>query len=216
VCGLILDVDGTLLDSNDAHARAYVDALARSGVKVPFDRLRSLIGMGGEKLLAKVGVDAKSHVGKEVTRAKKEIFAELLPDLRPTPGARDLLAHAKKCGLVRVVATSAGADELHDLLRRARVDDLIESQSTSSDAAASKPDPDIVEAAAARAALPRGELVMLGDTPYDIEAAGRAGVASIAVRCGGWGDRDLAGAAEIYDDPADLLVSYARSILARL
>lgn len=213
--GLILDIDGTLLDSNDAHARAYVDALARSGVNVPYERLRSLIGMGGEKLLSAIGIERRSKVGEDVSRAKQEIFAKLLPGLRPTRGARDLLAHARKCGLARVVATSAKAEELQDLLRSARIDDLIESEATSSDAASSKPDPDIVESAAARAGLPRGELVMLGDTPYDVEAAARAGVAAIAVRCGGWSDRALAGAVEIYDDPADLLAGYARSLLAR-
>jgi HAD superfamily hydrolase (TIGR01509 family) len=213
--GVLLDIDGTLLDSNDAHAASFVDALAEQGLDVPLEKLQSLVGMGGDKLLPAVGVEPSSRVGEAVARRKKEIFAaKYLPKLRPFHGTRDLLSHMKAKGLTLVVATSAGGEELDALLRAARVDDLIDTQSTASDAKNSKPSPDIVEAAIERSKLPRESLVMLGDSPYDVEAALRAGVTVVAVRAGGWPDEELRGALEIYDDPADLLARYSDSIFA--
>jgi phosphoglycolate phosphatase-like HAD superfamily hydrolase len=121
----------------------------------------------------------------------------------------------KRRGLVLTVATSADGAEVDALLDRAGVADLIDTGSSSSDAAGSKPEPDIVLAAMARSGLPDDALVMLGDTPYDIESARRAGVPIIALRAGGSPDDALAGADEVYDDPADLLAHYDRSLLAR-
>ena len=216
VRGVLLDIDGTLLDSNEAHAAAFTDALAEAQLDVAFSRVRPLIGMGADKLLPKLGVDPKSQVGERVARRKKEIFRErYLPQIRALHGARDLVAHLKKEGLARVVATSAAEDEVHELLHAARIDDLIERETSSGDAEASKPDPEIVEAAIRKSHFDRRELVMLGDTPYDVEAALRAGVRIIALRCGRHSDEDLMGAAEIYDDPADLLAHFERSILSR-
>jgi len=117
-------------------------------------------------------------------------------------------------GLRLVVATSASREEVGALLHAARIDDLIESESTSSDAKSSKPDPDIVEAAIARSRLDRGDLAMAGDTPYDVEAAERAGVPIVALRCGGWSAEELARANAVYVDPADLLSQYEESILS--
>jgi HAD superfamily hydrolase (TIGR01549 family) len=207
--GVILDVDGTLLDSNDAHAAAYAEALAEEGTRVPQEKIRRLIGMGGDKLLARIGVDPHSAMASRVTRRKREAFAaRYLPGLHATKGARDLLDHMRARGLRLVVATSASREEVGALLRAAHIDDLVEGESTSSDAKSSKPDPDIVEAAIARAGLGRNELVMLGDTPYDVEAATRARVPIIALRCGGWSEPDLAGADAVYADPADLLSQF--------
>ena len=216
VRGVLLDIDGTLLDSNEAHAAAFTDALAEERLDVAFSRVRPLIGMGTDKLLPKLGVNAKSKTGERVARRKKEIFRErYLPQIQPFRGARDLLAYMRKEGLARVVATSASEDEVHDLLHAAHIDDLIERETSSSDANASKPDPDILEAAIRKSNLDRRELVMLGDTPYDVEAALRAGVRIIALRCGRHSDDDLMGAVEIYDDPRDLLLHFERSILSR-
>lgn len=211
--GILLDVDGTLLDSNEAHAAAYAQALLEEGLEIPVAKIRPLIGMGGEKLLPALGVQLSSPTGERVSRRKKEVFdEEFLPHLRPTHGARDLLDHMKSLGLELGVATSADAGELRALLRQAGLEDRIDARSSSSDAKSSKPDPDIVEAAIARSRYDRSELVMIGDTPYDVEAAARAGVPIVAVRCGGWSDRDLAGAVAIYDDPAHLLAEYDQSI----
>jgi HAD superfamily hydrolase (TIGR01509 family) len=217
VRGVILDVDGTLVDSNDAHARAWVEALAGHGLHVPVEKVRRLIGMGGDKLLPRVtgGITEDSPEGKEISRRREEIFKErYLPALRPTPGARELLQRMHDAGLKLVVASSAKEDELRALLRVCGADRVIEQKTSSDDADRSKPDPDIVRAALKEVGLPPAAVVMLGDTPYDVESAGRAGVRVIAVRCGGWGDADLAGAAAVFDDPADLLAHYDSSPLA--
>jgi len=205
--GVILDIDGTLVDSNDAHTHAWIKAMAENGVKVPFEAVRKLIGMGGDKLLPTVtGISEESPRGKAISKRRKEIFLrEYLPNLFPTPGAEDLLRELKKRGLKMVVGTSATTEELEPLLRVSRADQYVESRTSSDDAERSKPDPDIVQAALASLDLPATKVVMLGDTPYDIESATRASVPIIAFRCGGWSDRDLHGALAIYDNPAHLL-----------
>jgi HAD superfamily hydrolase (TIGR01509 family) len=215
--GVLLDVDGTLVDSNDAHARAWVEAFAEHGVQVAYGEVRKCIGMGGDKLMPKVsGIREDSPQGEKISKRRREIFkTRYLPSLRPCPGAEPLLKHMKEQGLRLVVATSAKADELHGLLRVCGADRVIDEKTSSDDADESKPDPDILHAALKEIGLPADEVVMLGDTPYDVEAARRAGVGVIAVRCGGWGDADLAGALAVYDNPADLLARYDPSPLAR-
>ena len=213
--GVLLDVDGTLLLSNQAHAEAFAIAFREAGHDIPAERVRPLIGMGSDKLIPQLtGLDEESPEGQAIGERKKAAFATLLPEVKPAPGARALLERLRDRGLVLVVATSAGSDELDPLLDRAGVRDLIDERTSSSDVEHSKPDPDIVAAAVQRSGHPAGALVMLGDTPYDVEAARRAGVALVAVRCGGWDDADLAGAAAVYDDPAHLLRELDRSPLA--
>ena len=216
VRGVILDVDGTLVDSNDAHARAWVEALAEHGYDVPFETVRPLIGMGGDKLMPKVvGVDGESEKGKAIDARRGEIFrTQYLPHLRAFSGVRELLAHMKERGLKLVVASSSKKETLEPLLELAGATDLIESKTSTDDADASKPSPDIVGAALERLGLPKENVVMIGDTPYDVEAAGRAGVALIGLRCGGWDDAGLEGAVAVYDDPAGLLAHYDASPLA--
>ncbi len=214
---VILDVDGTLIASNDAHARAYVDAGKELGYDIDFEKVRRLIGMGGDKLLPRaVGLEEDSEEGKRITERKKEIFHErYLPTLEPTPGARQLLDRLRDDAVKLVVATSAKEDEMKGLLEQAGIQDLIQDATSSSDAEESKPDPDIVQAALDQAGFPTDRVVMIGDTPYDVEAATRAGVGIIAVRSGGWADEDLRGALVIYDHPADLLEHYEESPLGR-
>src|SRR5438270_9863596 len=170
--------------------------------------------MGGDKLVAALtGLDVKEGKGKELTSKRTKLFRrEYLPSLCATVGARELVTRMKEEGLKLVIATSAKDDELGALLEQAGVNDLIHRRTTSDDADESKPDPDIVHAALARGELAPGEVLMLGDTPYDVEAAERAGVASIAFRCGGWwADDALGGALAIYNNPSDLVREYARS-----
>ena len=212
----ILDIDGTLIDTNDAHAHAWVDVCAEFGVEVPFGKVRPLIGMGGDKVLPQLtGDEEDSERGKEIKERRGEIFQErYLPSCRPFPQARELLQRMRDQGLTLVVATSASKDDMAALLKKIGVEDLIEARTSSSDAEASKPEPDIVEAALEQAGCQPDEAIMLGDTPYDIESAGRAGVACIALRCGGWWkDEDFSDAAAIFDDPADLLAHYRESPL---
>jgi HAD superfamily hydrolase (TIGR01509 family) len=214
--GVLLDVDGTLVDSNDSHARAWVEALAEAGVAVEFATVRRLIGKGGDKLLPEVsGIDAESDEGKAVSKRRGEIFQKkYLPGLKPFPGAKELLARMRRAGLELAVASSAKKDELKGLLRVCGADEFIEASTSSDDAESSKPDPDIVHAALGRLGRPPGKVILLGDTPYDVEAAGRAGVRVVALRCGGWGDADLKGAVRVYDDPADLLARFDDSPFA--
>ena len=213
----ILDVDGTLVDSNDAHAHAWAQALTEVGVDAPFERIRPLIGMGGDKILESVaGVSEDSPEGKALRARRKELFErDHLPGLRAFPGVRALLERMRAGGLELAVASSASPEELGPLLELAGVQDLLASRTSSGDAERSKPDPDIVRAALTRLGVPAAQVRMLGDTPYDIEAAARADIGTVALRCGGWQDADLKGALAIYDDPADLLRHYADSPFAR-
>lgn len=215
--GVIFDIDGTLVDSNDAHAKSWVDAFADAGYDVPFDAVRPLIGMGADKLLPKtIGIGHDTDDGKTLIKRRSEIFRErYLPHLRPFKGSRDLVTRVRSSGLKAVVATSAKDEELQALLKAAQVDDLMQERATSSDAKRSKPDPDIVQAAIEESGISQEDLVMIGDTPYDVEAAGRAGVRAIGFRSGGWSDEALKGAVEIYNGPADLLAKYESSLIGR-
>jgi HAD superfamily hydrolase (TIGR01549 family) len=212
----LLDVDGTLLDSNDAHARAFVDAMRENGFSVKYAAVRRLIGMGSDKLLpAAIGVDAESRMGKRIGERKSEIFKQMLPGLKPTPGARQFVEKLCDWGLSRVVASSAGEDEIKLLLKQAGLEDLIEDKNTADDAEESKPEPDIVLAALHKAKVHVKQAIMIGDTPYDVEAATRAGVDIIALRCGAWSDQDLTGAIEIHDHPMALVRSWDSSVLTK-
>ena len=213
---VIFDVDGTLVDSNDAHAHAWVDALHEHGYDVPFERVRRLIGMGGDKLLPKVtGVEKESDLGKKIDQRRQEIFNEAyLPKVQAFPKVRELVQRVQQNGLEIGIASSAKGEELGKLIKVAQVDDLVEHETSSSDADESKPDPDIVQAAIDKLGCPVEYVIMIGDTPYDVEAAQRAGIRVIGVRCGGWDNDGLRGADAIYDSPADLLAHYAQSPLA--
>jgi HAD superfamily hydrolase (TIGR01509 family) len=205
---VLLDIDGTLLDSNDAHARAWCDVLGRNGHEVAYYTIRPLIGKGGDKLLEEaVGIAEQSEEGRVISNQRRSRFAEAyLQSLKPTAGARALLHRLRGNGFRLIVATSAGNEELRSLLQQAGVGDLIENAVSANDVTRSKPDPDIVLAALGKAGLRADEAIMLGDTPYDIQAAISAGVPTIALRCGGWwNDDSFAGASAIFDDPADLL-----------
>lgn len=214
---VLLDVDGTLVDSNDAHARAWVDAFAEFGRAIAFERIRPLIGKGGDKLMPEVsGLDPESAEGKRIDARRSAIFQErYLPKLEPLPRARELLERFRADGLTLVVATSAKNEELEPLLEICGASRLVTARTSSDDAENSKPDADIVTAALARAKVPASDALMLGDTPYDIEAAARAGVDTVAVRSGGWDDAALVRALAIYDDASALLAHYEESPFGR-
>jgi HAD superfamily hydrolase (TIGR01509 family) len=214
--GIIFDIDGTLVYSNDAHADSWVEIFSEAGYEVPFDVVRPLIGMGGDKLLPKtIGVEADSDEGRKLSKKRWKLFeSKYVPTLRPLEGARALVQRIRNAGLATVIATSAQAEELHVLLKAAEVADLMEVKATSSDAEHSKPDPDVVQAAIRKSGLKQTELLMIGDTPYDVEAALRAGVPIIAFLSGGWLGSKLSGASAIYDGPADLLANYDTSLIA--
>jgi HAD superfamily hydrolase (TIGR01549 family) len=215
--GVILDVDGTLVDSNDAHAQSWVEAMAEFGYSVPFEKIRPLIGMGGDKVLPEtIGVDNSSPEGQKISKRRGEIFKErYLSSVRPFPKAQDLLNHMRERGLKLAIASSAKPDELKNLLKIVGAADLIQDKSSSEDTSNSKPSPDIMQITLQKVGIPPDEVLMIGDTVYDIEAAKKAGVGTIAFRSGGWKDADLKGAVAIYDGPADLLDHYDSSLLAQ-
>jgi HAD superfamily hydrolase (TIGR01509 family) len=214
--GVLFDIDGTLVDSNAAHARSWVDTLGEAGYEVPFDVLWPMIGMGGDKVLpSAAGIEIDSEVGKKLSARRWEIFQrDYLPSLSPTPGARDLVQRMKDDGLELIVASSASGNELGALMDAANVRDLFEKTTSSSDAEASKPDPDIVQAAVKKSGMKPDELIMLGDTPYDVQAAIGAHVNLVGLLCGGWSAIELSGATAIYSDPLDLLTWYDASPFA--
>ncbi len=215
--GVLLDVDGTLINSNDQHAQAWVDILTESGFDdVPFEKIRRLIGMGGDKLLPEAtGIEKDSPEGQELSKRRAERFkSHHLPTITAFEETRNLLLRMRADGLKLMVATSASEEELGPLLEIAGARDVLDGATSSSEAESSKPDPDIVQAALKKLGMSPDEVLMLGDTPYDIQAATKAGVGVVAFRCGGWEDGDLQGAVAVYDGPADLLASYDQSPFA--
>lgn len=214
---VLLDVDGTLIDSNDAHARAWVDVGDEFGHAIEFGAVRWLIGMGGDRVLPQLtGVEEDSEEGRRIKERRGEIFrTKYLARLAAFDGARALLERMRAEGMRLVVATSASRKDLGELLKQGGLDDLIDDATSADDAEASKPAPDIVQSALRKGGEPAHATVMIGDTPYDVKAAQRAGVRIIGLRSGGWTEAELRGAAEVYADPAELLERFDESLLRR-
>jgi phosphoglycolate phosphatase-like HAD superfamily hydrolase len=217
VRGVLFDVDGTLVDSNIAHAQAWHDTFAEAGLDGgDVERIRRLIGMGSDKLLpTAVGIEKHSPQGEQLAKRRSEIFKQrYLPGVRGFPGSHELVESLARRKLTLGVAASAQPDELRDLLRIVDAEWLADRAASSDDVKYSKPDPDVVDAALKRIGLPASDVALIGDTPYDVEASLRAGIRVVALRCGGWNDDELRGAAAVYQDPADLLAHLDESPLA--
>lgn len=208
--GVLLDVDGTLVDSNDAHALAWVDAFAACDRDVAYGQIRSRIGMGGDHLIAELtGLPPTARAHAKLARLHGEYFRDrYLARVRPMLGSRAFVLQLARAGLAYVVATSSAADDLAALLAIADVADLCELAATADDAGASKPSPDILEAALAKLPHERARCVLVGDTPYDIRAARAANLAAVGVTCGGFPPEQLAGARAVYAGPADLVARW--------
>ncbi len=217
VRGVILDVDGTLVLSNSAHAWAIVQAFAEQNIAVAYQQVRPLIGMGSELLIRSIKPELSldQGAGKEIARRQGEIFLErFAPELVASPGARELVQYMKDQGMKLAIGSSASQKELETLLKIAGISDLVPIRTSASDVGTAKPSPQIVEVAMKKLELKPREVVMLGDTPFDIESAARSNVYTIAVTCGGWGRDQLARALAVYASPADLLERYASSPLS--
>ena len=214
---VIFDVDGTLVDSNDLHARAWQEAFAQFGIELRYDRVRSQIGKGADQLIPSL-IPAKQakRIGKELAEYRAKLFNEkYLDQVRPFPKVRELFQRILKDGRRIVLATSAKEEELHKLRQIAQIDDLIDDETTSDDADKSKPHPDIIQAALRCLKVPPDEAIMVGDSPYDAMAATTLHVRTIGLLCGGFSEAELrhAGCVEIYRDPANLLDHYEKSAL---
>jgi HAD superfamily hydrolase (TIGR01509 family) len=216
VKAVLLDIDGTLIDSNDAHTRAWVQTLQRHGHFVGYEQIRSLIGKGSDKVFAEVlGIASDSALAKQITKDRTQLLlTSFIPNLTPTPGARQLVQRMRSQGLRLIIASSSG-EELPALLAQAGLRDLLDTAVSSDEVKESKPDGDIIEVALRKACVQPTQAVMIGDTPYDIAAAKAAGVKCIALRCGGcWDDAALSEAVAIFDDPETLLRHWVDSPLA--
>lgn len=204
---VIFDVDGTLIDSNDGHAQGWELAFARFGHAIPAARVRPHIGKGGDQLMPVFLSAAEiTSRGKEISEARGKFVKErFLPHFKPFPQVRELFLDLRARGIRLALASSATASELEEYKKIANIGDLLDEQTTSDDASSSKPEPDIFHAVLKRLRdVPPGCAVVVGDTPYDVEAAKKAGLRTLAVRCGGFPEAELRGAAAIYQDPADL------------
>ena len=216
--GLILDIDGTLVDSNRLHAQAWFDTFREAGLDGgTVADIQRLIGMGSDKLLPEaVGLEVESREGERLSARRAELFEQLyLPTVRPLPGATALIETLRDRGMRLAVASSAKPDELTALLEIASLGWLRDQATSADEVEASKPEPDVVNAAVRELGLPPERVAFLGDTPYDVEAGLRAGVTVIGVRSGGWDEAGLRGATAVYRDTADLLEHLERSPLAR-
>lgn len=215
---VLFDVDGTLIDSNDLHAAAWREAFRHFGVDLPLDKIHGQIGKGGDNLIpALLPPDLVAAKQEEIESYRGDLFKrDYLPRIVPFPGVRDLFERIVADGRQIVLATSAKAEELHFHLGVIGASDLVAATTSADEVESSKPDPDIFSAALAKVApATADEVLVVGDTPYDVEAAAKAGIRTIAVRSGGFPDEALlgAGAAELWDGPADLLANYDRTLI---
>lgn len=216
---VIFDVDGTLIDSVPQHARAWQDALRDFGHDIPFEDLRRQIGKGGDKLLPVfLSEDELQGIGQALEKHRSQILKErYLPTMRGFAQVRALIERLQADGKQLALASSAKQDELQAYKKIAQIDDLIDTETSSDDAQESKPDPDIFQAALQQLkGIAAGDAIVVGDTPYDAEAAGKAGLRTIGLLSGGWSAEELkcAGCVATYQDPADLLAHYDSSPLA--
>ena len=216
---ILCDMDGTLVESNWLHAEAWQVALGAIGVHVELEDARRQIGKGGDELVPFfVPWWKQKHIQQPIEALRKHIFQhDYLPRVQAMPRVRELLLRLKDAGIRLSLASSASAEDLATYKQIAHIEDLIEEESTKDDAAKSKPHPDIFEATLKRLALKPHEVLALGDTPYDAESAGKAGIWTIGVESGGWTRAELlhAGCIEVYKDVGELLDCFDQSALVR-
>ena len=215
---VIFDIDGTLVDSVDLHAKAWQEAFRHFGREFPFERVRYQIGKGGDQLMPVfLSPQELERFGDDLEKYRGELFKqEYLPGVRPFPRVRELFERLRADGRRIALASSAKEDEVKVYKKIADIGDLVEEQTSADDAERSKPHPDIFEAALERLGdVGPEEACVVGDTPYDAQAAGKIGLRTVGLLCGGFPEEDLraAGCVEIYKDPADLLARYEESLL---
>ena len=216
---VLCDIDGTLVDSNWLHAAAWRDAFEIAGVSLDLEQIRRQIGKGGDELVPVFVPWWKREILEEpLKRYQKIAFkAGYLDKVKPFPMVREFFLELKKRGIQTSLASSAEGEDLKTYRQIANIDDLIEENGSSSDANRSKPHPDIFQATLRKLGASPDDVLALGDTPYDAEAAGKARIRTVGVTTGGWSKSDLmaAGCIEVYDDVADLLHHFDESAFVR-
>jgi HAD superfamily hydrolase (TIGR01509 family) len=214
---VIFDVDGTLVDSNDLHVDAWDEAFRHFGKEFPRAQLRAHIGKGGDKYLPEFLTDAEMRsIGDQLNEYRGELFKRKYIDrVRPFPKVRELLQRIRDDGKQVVLASSGNENEVAHYIKVAEIGELAQSFTTKADVSNSKPSPDIFRRALNLAHAQPSEAIVVGDTPYDIQAAKKIDIPTVAVLCGGFREDELRaeGAIAIFKDPADLLDSYARTPL---
>ncbi len=218
---VIFDIDGTLIDSVDLHAKAWVEAFEHFGYSFPFERVRSQIGKGGDQLLPEfLSPGEVKEKGEAIQKYRSSLFkSKYLGQVKPFPCVRQLFEKVLENGQKVALASSAKGDELTTFEQIAGIEDLVHVETSSADAEKSKPHPDIFEAALEKLGpeFSPADVIVVGDSPHDAEAAGRAGVRAIGVLCGGFAEKSLrdAGCIAIFAGPEDLLNQYDSSPLGR-
>jgi HAD superfamily hydrolase (TIGR01549 family) len=196
----ILDVDGTLVDTNYQHALAWYRAFRQNGIVLPIWRIHRHIGMGGDQLVgALCGEPVEEELGDEIRAAEGPLYLAQIEEVEPLAGAKELIRDLKERGHAVVLASSAKADEVDHYIDLLDARQVADGWTTSEDVEATKPEPDLVAAAVEKAGA--GEAVMVGDSTFDCEAAARAGVQTVAVLTGGFSEQELrdAGAVQVFE-----------------
>ncbi|TGX55640.1 HAD family hydrolase [Sphingomonas gei] len=217
IAATLFDLDGTLVDSNDFHIRAWHQAFDEAGFQIALDAIRGQIGKGADNLVPTLLPDLTRDQVKALAEAEGTIFERFLEQIRPFPHAHDLLARVHAAGAKVVLASSASGEQLDHYIDLIGVRGLIHDATSNDDVERSKPDPDIFAAALRQAGVPPEQAIAIGDTRWDVLAAARCGVRTIGVLSGGIAESELreAGAIAIYADVAALLDDFEASPLAR-
>ena len=203
----VLDIDGTLVDTNYHHAIAWFRAFAQHHIVLPIWQIHRHIGMGGDQVVSALcGEDVEARLGDDIRNAEGEAYSALIGEVRTMEGARELIVSLKERGHVVVLASSAKQGEVEAYLDLLDAWDLADAWTTSADVESTKPAPDLVHAAVDRVDGDPGDAVMVGDTPWDVKAAAGAGVPTLAVMTGGFSHAELqeAGAAVVFESVAEL------------
>ncbi len=212
----ILDVDGTLVDTNYHHALAWYRAFRQNGIVLPIWRIHRHVGMGGDKIVAALaGDEVEEEQGDDIRAAEKPLFMAVIEEVEPLADARALIVDLKERGHTVVLASSAKQDELDHYLDLLDARELADDWTSSADVEATKPSPDLVHAALDKAGT--RDAVMVGDTTWDCEAAGQAGVETVAVLTGGFSEQELrdGGAVAVFESLGDLRSRLGETPLAR-
>lgn len=206
---LLIDIDGTLLDSNESHAETFVKAFAKYNKDVSVDEFRPLIGMGADKILEKfLSPEEIREFGDELKEYRKDIFLkDYLPKIKTFHKLRELFEKIESNGIQTILATSAGDEEIKEYKKKLDISDLLEEETSADDAEESKPAPDIFEAAFSKLKdVEKKEVLIIGDTIWDAKAAIRSQIKMIGVTSGGWSAEKLysEGCIKVYRDIAEI------------
>jgi HAD superfamily hydrolase (TIGR01509 family) len=213
----ILDIDGTLVDTNYQHAIGWYRAFRRHGIVLPIWRIHRHLGMGGDQVVeALTDERTENELGDALRETEGEIYSELIEEVEPMDGARDLISDLGERGHVVVLASSAKEDEVEHYLDLLEARELADAWTTSADVEQTKPAPDLVHSAVEKIGGSTDDAVMVGDTPWDVQAAGRAGVGTLAVLTGGFAIEELreSGASDVFESVAELRRALDRTPLA--